>query len=125
MKSYEASMKTVIAVLLLVWTITVFTPAGKIHAQPMVPKATGQQAVTASAVALPVQGIGVACLKGVPGNALTVYVGLSSSVTTSNGYPLAASESVCTQVTNLSTFWVIASNTGSSISWITFNNAGQ
>ena len=93
-----------------------------VHAQPMIPASTGQQAVTGSAVTLPTRGTGVVCLKGVPGNALTIYVGLTASVTTSTGYPLAASESLCTQVMNLGSFYVIASSTGSSISWVTFTN---
>lgn len=96
-----------------------------VHAQPMVPKTTGQQAVTGTAAALPNLGIGVACIKALPANTLTVYIGFVSTVTTSTGYPLAASESYCTQVSNLNTFYVVASTTGSSVAWATSNNAGQ
>lgn len=93
--------------------------------QPMIPKSVGQQAVSGTASVLPTLGTGVVCLKGDPANTITIYLGLTSSVTTSTGYPLAAGESVCAQSSNLNTFYVVASGAGPTVDWIVFNNAGQ
>ncbi|HEY1533773.1 MAG TPA: hypothetical protein VGF76_07130 [Polyangiaceae bacterium] len=79
---------------------------------------TGQQAVTASAAAVAYPaGLAVACFKAPSANSATVYVG-NSAVTTSTGYPLAASESVCVPVQGKAgAVYVVAASTGSSIAW--------
>lgn len=84
---------------------------------------TGQQAVTASAVAIAFTSpLPVICIKGHPSNAspALVYIGSTSSVTTSTGYPLAADDSVC--VSALKPIYVIASGTGSNVAWFTTTN---
>lgn len=86
--------------------------------------ASGQQAVTATAAALPSQALTVLCVKGAPGNSLTVYIG-GPAVTTSTGYPLAASESACFPIGNANKLYVVASNTGSTLAWFATNNAVQ
>jgi hypothetical protein len=124
MKFTSRSIFVAIGLALLAWMAT---HTQVIDAQPMIPNATGQQAVTGTAMALPNQRSGVTCVKADPNNTspAVIYVGLSPSLTTSNGYGLGASESVCTSASNLNTFYVIASGTGATVDWITFNNAGQ
>ena len=82
--------------------------------------ASGQQAVTASAVAVAYPaGLAVVCFKAPSTNTspAVIYIG-ASSVTTSTGYPLAASESVCMPVQGKAGLvYVIASGTGSNIAW--------
>lgn len=73
-----------------------------------------QQAVTASAVAIASNATHNFCVKALPTNSLTVYVGLSG-VTTSTGYPLQAGDWVCYQLSNSNLVYVIASATGSSV----------
>lgn len=114
-----------IALLLpVIGTIAVWY-GGKVHAQSIgIFVAAGQQAVTGTAAALPSQANTVLCVKGVPGNSLTIYIG-GSTVTTSTGYPLAASESACFPIVNANRLYVIASSTGSSIAWFATNNPSQ
>jgi hypothetical protein len=73
-----------------------------------------QQAVTATAAALPSNSMHGFCVKALPANTLTIYVG-PSGVTTSTGYPLAGGDSICYQVANTNLVYVIAASTGSSI----------
>ncbi len=73
-----------------------------------------QQAVTASAVVLASNSVHGFCVKALPTNAITVYVG-SSGVTTATGYPLAAGDSICYQGSNTNLVYVIATTTGSSV----------
>ena len=80
----------------------------------------GQQAVTASAVALPSNTTKEVCLKALVGNALNVYVG-PSGVTTSTGIELAPGDGFCTRVTNTNALFVVASSTGSSVSYAARN----
>lgn len=98
---------------------------GHLASQPQVPKSTGQQGVTSVATALPLQTTGVVCVKAVPGNAATVYVSNLSTVSTTTGYPLNASESLCAQASNLATFYVITATPPTTVAWFTFNNFGQ
>jgi hypothetical protein len=74
-----------------------------------------QQAVTASAAALPSNAAHSFCVKALPTNALTVYLG-GSGVTTSTGYPLQPGDWFCYQLSNTNLVYVIASSTGSSVS---------
>lgn len=79
---------------------------------------TGQQSVTASAVALPGTSLTrPVCLFAPNTNGTTVYYG-PSGVTTSTGFPLLPGASMCgLTVANLNQIFVIASTTGSSVSY--------
>jgi hypothetical protein len=79
---------------------------------------TGQQSVTASAVALPSTSLTrPVCLFAPNTNSTTVYYG-PSGVTTSTGFPLLPGASMCgLTVANLNQIFVIASTTGSSVSY--------
>lgn len=57
-------------------------------------------------------------IKALAGNTNTVYVGTSSGVTTSTGYPLAASESVFIAINDLSKIWFIGGASGQEIRYI-------
>ena len=74
-----------------------------------------QQAVTASAAALPSNSVHSACVQASPNNGFTIYVG-PSGVTTSTGFPLPPGQGVCYQVSNTNLIYVIASATGASVS---------
>jgi len=81
----------------------------------------GQQAVTASAVALALPStLASVCVKALPGNSspAVVYIGTNSSVTTSTGYPLSPSDSVCYPIRNGAQIFLIASGTGSAVAWL-------
>lgn len=73
-----------------------------------------QQSVTASAVALASNAVHGFCVKALPTNSITVYVG-ASGVTTGTGYPLVADDSFCYQGSNTNLVYVIASTTGASV----------
>jgi hypothetical protein len=73
-----------------------------------------QQAVTASAVVLASNATHGFCVKALPTNAITVFIG-PTGVTTGTGYPLAAGDSVCYQLSNTNLAFVIASTTGASV----------
>lgn len=78
---------------------------------------SGQQAVTASAVALPVVATRGVCVKHVEGGSQSViYVG-PTGVTTANGWPIAQGEGVCYQVDSVADLFVIAASTGSSVAY--------
>jgi hypothetical protein len=82
---------------------------------------TGQQAVTGTAAVLAIPtGLSVVCIKALPGNTspAVIYVGASSAVTTSTGYPLSASESTCVPVSGGLRVFVIASGSGSAVAWL-------
>jgi hypothetical protein len=77
---------------------------------------TNQQAVTASAVALPSNAVHGVCVKALSANTIPVYVGFSG-VTTSTGYQLNAGDSVCGQLSNTNLIFVIATTTGASVAF--------
>jgi hypothetical protein len=81
---------------------------------------SGQQAVTAAAVALATNASKNACVKALIGNSLNVYVG-PTGVTTATGMELAPGDSVCLPVGNTNLLYVVSSATGSSVSWIGTN----
>jgi hypothetical protein len=81
---------------------------------------SGQQAVTGSAVMLATNTIKTVCIKALAANTINVYVG-PSGVTTSAGMELAPGNSYCAPATNTNLFYVIASTTGASVSWIASN----
>jgi hypothetical protein len=78
---------------------------------------SGQQAVTAAAVALAGHALtnGV-CVKALAANTINVYVG-PSGVTISTGLELAPGDAFCYQYSNTNDIFVIASTTGASVSW--------
>mgnify|MGYP000941400288 FL=1 len=78
---------------------------------------SGQQAVTASAVALPSVSVQQVCVKHVVGGSQSViYVG-PSGITTSTGYPLEQGDSACYATDSVADLFVIASGTGSSVAY--------
>lgn len=81
---------------------------------------TGQQAVTASAVALTTITTRSVCVKALDGNSTVVYIG-PSGVTTGTGMELGAGESFCSAMPNTNVFYVIAAGTGNAVSWIGTN----
>jgi hypothetical protein len=76
----------------------------------------GQQAVTASAVALAANGAKGVCVKALVDNGIKVYIG-PSGVSITTGDELAAGDGRCYPLDNTSRIFVIASTTGSSVSW--------
>jgi len=78
-----------------------------------------QQAVTATATALATNSSHSFCVVALPTNALTVWIGFSSGITTGSGSaPLPAGGTYCLQLSNTNLVYVIASGTGSSVSVI-------
>jgi hypothetical protein len=78
----------------------------------------GQQAVTATAAALPTQALTrPVCVLALATNSLTVYAG-ASGVTTATGFALVPGSSLCLPVSNLNLIFVVASGTGSSVTWV-------
>ena len=97
--------------------ILFFTLAAALMAQSVGTfKNGGQQAVTGTAAKLPSFLANVTCIKVVPAGTQVVYIG-NSTVTTSNGYPLSASDSVCFPAVNLNQIYVVAASTGSTVAW--------
>ena len=100
---------------------------GFAHADPMAPSGgggvyatgiySGQQTVTTSAVALPSQALanGVV-ITAATANTGTVYVG-PSGVTSSTGYPLAAGQSISYALANLSSIYIIGTNTTDAVAF--------
>lgn len=84
---------------------------------PVVPILAGQQAVTASAVALPshVLAKGV-CVEALSTNTISVFVG-PTGTTIATGIELAAGSSYCPPVSNSNAIFVVASTTGASVTW--------
>lgn len=78
---------------------------------------SGQQAVTATAAALPSNTVRRATVKALMGNSIAVYVG-PSGVLTSDGYELAPNESVTLDVSNTNLIFVVASTTGASVCFV-------
>lgn len=81
---------------------------------------SGQQAVTASAVALPSNSAGRVCVKVLASGTQTVYFG-PSGVTTSTGQELSPGDSWCGPVSNTNKIFVIAGSTGSTVAFDALN----
>lgn len=78
---------------------------------------SGQQAVTASAVALATHTLAKGiCVNALSTNSISVFVG-PSGVTTSTGFELTAKAGYCVAVANSNAIYVIASTTGASVTW--------
>ena len=78
--------------------------------------ATGQQAVTSSAVALPSSAGKLVCLRVKAGGTQIVYFG-PSGVTTANGQELNIGDSYCETFDNANRIFVIAAGSGSTVAW--------
>jgi len=78
---------------------------------------SGQQSVTASAVALATHTLAKGiCVNALSTNSISVFVG-PSGVTTSTGFELTAKAGYCVAVANSNALFVIASTTGASVTW--------
>ena len=110
--------RLVVASLLIVAAIVfVSFPSRPARAQTIGIVKTGQQAVTASAAQLTGTTYGTLCIKALSTNSISVFIG-GPGVTTSTGFELTPTEvPFCTQV-NTGQFYVVASGTGASVSWI-------
>ena len=82
--------------------------------------ATGQQAVTAVATALPANSGREVCIKVVSSGTQTVFYGIAG-VTTATGQELLPGEKFCAPVSNSSQFVVIAGGAGSTVSFEVYN----
>lgn len=91
-------------------------PLRPAHAQAIGYVHSGQQAVTASAALVTGMSYGSVCIKALQANTINVYVG-GASVTDATGMELAPGNSYCAP-NNQNEFYVIASTTGASVSWI-------
>lgn len=78
--------------------------------------ATGQQAVTTSAAALPSAAGKRVCLKVLVAGSQTVYFG-ASAVTTSTGQELSPGDATCLPLDNANRVYVIAAATGSTVAY--------
>ena len=82
--------------------------------------ATGQQAVTAVATALPANAGREVCIKVVSSGTQTVFYGIAG-VTTATGQELLPGEKFCAPISNSSQFVVIAGGAGSTVSFEVYN----
>ena len=73
--------------------------------------------VQVSATSVPIKGI---TIKALAANTGTMYVG-SSTVASTNGYPLAAGQAISFDISNLNTVWVDASVNGEKVSYLAVN----
>lgn len=81
---------------------------------------SGQQAVTGSAVVLATNAAKTVCIHALAANTINVYLG-PTGITTSTGMELPPGTTYCAPASNTNLFFVIASTTGASVSWITSN----
>ena len=79
--------------------------------------ASGQQAVTGTAAVVTGITYGTVCVKALAANSINVYLG-PAGVTTSTGMEMSAGNAYCSPAVNNLPFYVVASTTGASISWI-------
>lgn len=94
-----------------------FTPVRQVVQEAtLVTLVTGQQAVTASAVALPSNASKRVCVKAHDTNTIPIYVG-PSTITTSTGFELGPGEGYCFRVANTNQLYVRATTTGASVSF--------
>ena len=81
---------------------------------------TGQQAVTASAAALPSQAAKRVCIKVLAAGTQVVYYGVTG-VTTGTGMELSPGDASCVPADNVSRIFVIGAGTGSTVAWEAWN----
>ena len=79
---------------------------------------TGQQTATTTAANLgantPIKSI---CVKALDGNAVALYVG-GSNVSTANGMELIKDQSVCLNILNLNSVFIVTGSSTPAVSWI-------
>ncbi len=92
-------------------------PPKQVHAQAIGYVGSGQQAVTATAALVSGISYGSVCIKALQANGINVYLG-GPGVTTSTGMEMAAGNAYCLPSVNAGPFYVVASTTGASVSWI-------
>jgi len=108
---------TLVSLLILAGIVVVSFPPRPARAQSVGYVKTGQQAVTGTAAQLTGTTYGTLCIKALSTNSISVFIG-GPGVTTSTGFELTPTEvPFCTQV-NTGQFYVVASGTGASVSWI-------
>ena len=95
----------------------VISPLNLVHAQGIGYVLSGQQAVTATAAYLTGITYGTVCIKALAGNTINVYLG-GAGVTTATGMELTPGNAYCSPTANAAQFYVVASTTGASVSWI-------
>jgi hypothetical protein len=81
---------------------------------------SGQQAVTATAAALPSNPSKTVCVASSINNSILVYVG-PAAITTATGFFLAPGQSTCQPLSNTNLLSVVASTTGATVAWISTN----
>jgi hypothetical protein len=91
-------------------------PSRHVQAQAIGYVGSGQQAVTGTAAVVTGTSYGSICIKALNGNGINVYLG-GPGVTTSTGMELGAGNVYCAP-NNSNMFYVVASTTGASVSWI-------
>jgi len=98
--------------------VAVFSlPPTNVHGQAIGYTATGQQAVTATATVVSGISYGIVCIKALSTNVISVFIG-GPGVTTSTGFELTATQVPYCATVNKSPFYVVASATGASVSWV-------
>ncbi len=97
-----------------------YEACGGVYSSPLTSIVTGQQAVTATATALPSNAGKVVCLKVKDTGTQTVYYG-PTGVTTSTGMELLPGASMCRSIDNSNRIFVIAGATGSTVSFEILN----
>lgn len=80
--------------------------------------AYGKATVGTSAAALTAQECSAVALKAASDNAGTIYIGGDDSVTSSNGYYLAAGEELTLQVSDVSQIYAIASDAAQGLHYL-------
>lgn len=90
---------------------------GTTNAQAVGYVASGQQAVTGTAAVVTGISYGTVCVKALAANSINVYLG-GPGVTTSTGMEMAAGNAYCAPAVNALPFYVVASTTGASVSWV-------
>jgi lysylphosphatidylglycerol synthetase-like protein (DUF2156 family) len=116
-KTFKAFYAAAVISLILVLIASMTFPPIKVNAQGIGYVKSGQQAVTATAAVVTGITYGNVCIKALNGNTINVYLG-GAGVTDSTGMELAPGNAYCAPEVNSNEFYVIASTTGASISWI-------
>ena len=99
---------------------TTLTGDTRVISKTVTLSATGQQAVTAIATALPANAGREVCIKVVSSGTQTVFYGIAG-VTTATGQELLPGEKFCAPISNSSQFVVIAGGAGSTVSFEVYN----
>lgn len=92
---------------------SIVVPGVGVHGQNTDVDASAEQ-LTATSTPLK-SGITV---KALPGNSDQIYIGYSSAVTASNGYPLDADQSVFIEIDDVNKVWAIGGAANQGVSWI-------